>query len=237
MPCCSEDTCSSRTPPVGRFRAVLWTVLAINAGMFLAEIGAGLAAGSAALQADALDFFADAANYAISLSVLGLGFAGAPAPLGLSDSHIGEALRASEGEDCAVFEGLELRPSAQDDDRAGFAVVAGPAAEAGADPGGEGEASPRVRVLLAFGPALEVAADDLEEGLVLRIEGVGEGRSARPPAAPSRSAVICRTTVAAIRQARTRRLRGASSAIRRASMSKPLRFMVRKISSIFQRFA
>ena len=53
-------------------RAVLWTVLAINAGMFLVEIAAGLAAGSAALQADALDFFADAANYAISLSVLGL---------------------------------------------------------------------------------------------------------------------------------------------------------------------
>ena len=30
---------------------------------------AGLAAGSAALQADALDFFGDAANYAISLGV------------------------------------------------------------------------------------------------------------------------------------------------------------------------
>ena len=41
--------------------------------MFLVEIVAGLAAGSAALQADALDFFADAANYGISLSVLGLG--------------------------------------------------------------------------------------------------------------------------------------------------------------------
>lgn len=51
---------------------VLWTVLAINVAMFLVEMGAGLAAGSASLQADALDFFADAANYGISLFVLGL---------------------------------------------------------------------------------------------------------------------------------------------------------------------
>ena len=40
--------------------------------MFLVEIGAGLAAGSASLQADALDFFGDAANYAISLMVVGM---------------------------------------------------------------------------------------------------------------------------------------------------------------------
>jgi len=36
------------------------------------EIGAGLAAGSAALQADALDFLGDAANYGISLFVVGM---------------------------------------------------------------------------------------------------------------------------------------------------------------------
>src|SRR5690242_18556556 len=53
-------------------RRVLWAVLAINAGMFLIEIGAGLAAGSASLQADALDFLGDAANYAISLLVIGM---------------------------------------------------------------------------------------------------------------------------------------------------------------------
>jgi len=40
--------------------------------MFLVEIGAGLAAGSAALQADALDFLGDSANYAISLIVVGM---------------------------------------------------------------------------------------------------------------------------------------------------------------------
>ncbi len=54
------------------YRRVLWAVLAINAVMFAVEIGAGLAAGSAALQADALDFLADAANYAISLFVVGM---------------------------------------------------------------------------------------------------------------------------------------------------------------------
>jgi Co/Zn/Cd efflux system component len=40
--------------------------------MFLVEIGAGLAAGSASLQADALDFLGDAANYSISLLVVGM---------------------------------------------------------------------------------------------------------------------------------------------------------------------
>jgi len=54
------------------YRRVLWWVLAINAAMFSVEIGAGLAAGSAALQADALDFLGDAANYAISLFVVGM---------------------------------------------------------------------------------------------------------------------------------------------------------------------
>ena len=54
------------------YRRVLWAVLAINAVMFLVEIGAGLAAGSASLQADALDFLGDAANYAISLVVVGM---------------------------------------------------------------------------------------------------------------------------------------------------------------------
>jgi Co/Zn/Cd efflux system component len=46
--------------------------LAINAVMFAVEIGAGLTAGSASLQADALDFLGDTANYAISLLVVGM---------------------------------------------------------------------------------------------------------------------------------------------------------------------
>src|SRR6185312_14234788 len=54
------------------YRRVLWFVLAINTAMFVVEVGAGLAAGSASLQADALDFLGDAANYAISLLVVGM---------------------------------------------------------------------------------------------------------------------------------------------------------------------
>jgi Co/Zn/Cd efflux system component len=57
---------------VAAFRRVLWAVLAINGAMFLIEVGAGVAAGSASLQADALDFLGDAANYAISLFVVGM---------------------------------------------------------------------------------------------------------------------------------------------------------------------
>jgi len=56
----------------GAWRRVLWIALAINAGMFALEIGAGVAAHSAALKADALDFLGDSANYAISLGVAGL---------------------------------------------------------------------------------------------------------------------------------------------------------------------
>jgi Co/Zn/Cd efflux system component len=54
------------------YRRVLWTVLAINAAMFAIEVAAGVAAGSASLQADALDFLGDAGNYAISLFVVGM---------------------------------------------------------------------------------------------------------------------------------------------------------------------
>lgn len=74
MPCCHDATCASARPVLDspRWRRALWIALAVNAGFFLAEIAAGAAAGSAALQADALDFLGDAANYAISLGVVGL---------------------------------------------------------------------------------------------------------------------------------------------------------------------
>lgn len=54
------------------YRRVLWAVIAINATMFVIEIGAGLASGSAALLADALDFLGDAGSYLISLVVVGM---------------------------------------------------------------------------------------------------------------------------------------------------------------------
>jgi Co/Zn/Cd efflux system component len=70
--CCHD--CLNDDPLRGdpTYRRVLWIVLAINALMFAVEIGAGLAAGSASLQADALDFLGDAGNYAISLFVVGM---------------------------------------------------------------------------------------------------------------------------------------------------------------------
>jgi Co/Zn/Cd efflux system component len=72
--CCDHSDHDAGGDPARQsaYRRVLWAVLAINAAMFAVEIGAGLAAGSAALQADALDFFGDAANYAISLFVVGM---------------------------------------------------------------------------------------------------------------------------------------------------------------------
>ncbi len=68
--CCNSVHDPHRGNPA--YRRVLWAVLLLNAAMFLAEIGAGVLAGSAALQADALDFLGDAANYGISLFVVGM---------------------------------------------------------------------------------------------------------------------------------------------------------------------
>jgi Co/Zn/Cd efflux system component len=75
------DDCCCAPPPLDlsgnkkrndAYRRVLWAVLLVNAAMFAVEIGAGFAAGSASLQADALDFLGDTANYAISLLVVGM---------------------------------------------------------------------------------------------------------------------------------------------------------------------
>jgi Co/Zn/Cd efflux system component len=71
--CCHDHHCTeTRTLNSPSWRRALWIALAVNAGMFLAEIIAGVAAGSASLQADALDFLGDSANYAISLGVAGM---------------------------------------------------------------------------------------------------------------------------------------------------------------------
>lgn len=53
------------------YKRRLWLVIAINAAMFVVEMTAGQLARSQALQADALDFFADAMTYGISLAVIG----------------------------------------------------------------------------------------------------------------------------------------------------------------------
>jgi Co/Zn/Cd efflux system component len=68
----SDDCCAPAAAPDPRHRRALWAVLAINVLGFAVETGFGLAARSTALQADALDFLGDAANYAISLFAFGL---------------------------------------------------------------------------------------------------------------------------------------------------------------------
>lgn len=69
--CCSA---SPILPPVDpRYRRALWIALAVNAAMFVAELVAGWQASSVSLLADAIDFFGDAGNYALSLAVLGMG--------------------------------------------------------------------------------------------------------------------------------------------------------------------
>ena len=68
--CCGSVEAAPRGDAPG-WRQALWIALALNAGMFLVEMIAAVAADSRALQADALDFLGDAANYAISLGVAG----------------------------------------------------------------------------------------------------------------------------------------------------------------------
>ena len=73
--CCSHGCAASSPAQSPRYRRVLWAALLINAAMFAVELAGGLRAESVALMADAVDFFGDAANYGISLFVLGLGLA------------------------------------------------------------------------------------------------------------------------------------------------------------------
>ncbi len=72
--------CCNHEPPASavgannpRYRRILWVALVVNLLMFGVEIGAGLSSGSTSLLADAIDFFGDAANYAVTLTVLSMG--------------------------------------------------------------------------------------------------------------------------------------------------------------------
>lgn len=70
MSCCDHDCCP---PPQtdNRYQRILWAALAVNLVMFAVETAASIIAGSVSLRADALDFLADAANYAVALAVFG----------------------------------------------------------------------------------------------------------------------------------------------------------------------
>jgi Co/Zn/Cd efflux system component len=73
--CCKAACGTTATLNDPRWRRALWIALGVNAGMFAVEMAVGAAADSRALQADALDFLGDAANYAISLLVAGMALA------------------------------------------------------------------------------------------------------------------------------------------------------------------
>jgi Co/Zn/Cd efflux system component len=66
----SHSCCATGEAQIARRRRVLWLVLGINAVMFFVELGAGLFAGSVALQADSLDMLGDALVYGFSLAVV-----------------------------------------------------------------------------------------------------------------------------------------------------------------------
>lgn len=70
--CCENDIFDESELERSVWRRALWIALIVNLAMFGVEIGAGVAADSRALFADALDFLGDAANYAISLAVISL---------------------------------------------------------------------------------------------------------------------------------------------------------------------
>ena len=69
--CCASACGTTQSLNDPRWWRVLWIALVVNAAMFFIEMVAGSAADSRALQADALDFLGDAANYAVSLAVVG----------------------------------------------------------------------------------------------------------------------------------------------------------------------
>ena len=69
----SDSCCSPPAPSADpRYRRILGIALVLNITMFGVEIAGSIQSGSVSLLADAVDFLGDAANYAISLAVLGL---------------------------------------------------------------------------------------------------------------------------------------------------------------------
>src|SRR2546428_13071453 len=83
----------------------------------------------------------------------------------LSDSHI------VTDQGSAVLDGVELDEADAHDLGARLAVVAGPSAEAGDDPGREGKGALGVRIALSRGPALEPDRDSFADGLIGRLQG------------------------------------------------------------------
>ena len=70
--CCQPPEPKQGKSLDGRYRKILWIALIVNITMFVVEIVSGVKANSVSLLADSLDFLGDAANYGISLWVLGM---------------------------------------------------------------------------------------------------------------------------------------------------------------------
>ena len=69
----SDSCCPPPAPSVDPgYRRVLWIALIVNGAMFAVEVASGIGSGSVSLLADAIDFFGDASNYALSLAVLAM---------------------------------------------------------------------------------------------------------------------------------------------------------------------
>jgi Co/Zn/Cd efflux system component len=68
---CNDPLCDEQSGISESYRKILWICLIANAVMFVVQIIASWFANSVSLLANSLDFFSDAANYGISLFVLG----------------------------------------------------------------------------------------------------------------------------------------------------------------------
>lgn len=69
---CCAHACEPNAASDPRYRRALWIALVVNAGMFAVEFVGGTWTGSTSVLADSVDFFGDAANYGVSLLVLGM---------------------------------------------------------------------------------------------------------------------------------------------------------------------
>jgi Co/Zn/Cd efflux system component len=67
--CCPAPAADTVDPA---YRRALWVALIVNALMFVVEAAASWTSGSLSLLADSIDFFGDAANYALSLVVVAM---------------------------------------------------------------------------------------------------------------------------------------------------------------------
>ena len=130
-----------------------------------------------------------------------------------------------------MFNGVELCGSSQHDDGTWFSVIAGPASKPGEDRCGVGEGALGRRIFLFCGFALEAFADPLERRHVIGIEGIGEG----PASASVAPGHELHHRDGGDQDGCDQLLQWPVLLWRKASMRKPLVFMVRNTCSMVQR--